>query len=319
MLDELRIARSDYSVIWKEFLEEFSKCPDKFFFFFEGEDEKYYGIRISIRLPFISEAEKISFNCKGKDSVLKIFDLLSSNEIVGNSLSSFFIDKDFDNNSRYEKEDMIFITDKYSIENYYVSVEVFNRILESEFKQKRIGNNKEIFDKISAIYKTRLEEFLDALDLLIAFILKLRERGLKNSNSLDNFEISKMTEIKIEKIKKKYSFDDIKKILNCVIDFSESDVLKIIRDNQLLDRESFYRGKYIIEFLRIFLDRLREDLIKSKPTLFNEKKALKLNLSRVNIISELSQYADTPACLFDFLDNLAKRRKSVFESKSILN
>jgi hypothetical protein len=54
--------------------------------------------------------------------------------------------------------------------------------------------------------------------------------------------------------------------------------------------------------MRIFLTQLKADRnIKAGRKVFKEKGNVKLQLTKGNTISELSQYADTPQCLRDFL------------------
>jgi len=67
---------------------------------------------------------------------------------------------------------------------------------------------------------------------------------------------------------------------------------------------ALFRGKQQLEFLRVFLTKLREERSKKENTMFSKRTLIKLQLSKANALSELSQYASTPACLFEFLKKL---------------
>ncbi|MBS0925997.1 hypothetical protein JK188_16050, partial [Providencia sp. JGM181] len=72
-----------------------------------------------------------------------------------------------------------------------------------------------------------------------------------------------------------------------------------------LNGELWFRGKQNLEFFRIFLQKIKEDRCKKTGRcIFKEKGNVRLQLSKLNCISELSQYAETPKCLHEFLSKL---------------
>ncbi len=63
-----------------------------------------------------------------------------------------------------------------------------------------------------------------------------------------------------------------------------------------------FRGKQNLDFFRAFILLLRDDRgKKSGRELFLKSGKVKLQLTKANTLSELSQYADTPTCLKKFL------------------
>ena len=67
-----------------------------------------------------------------------------------------------------------------------------------------------------------------------------------------------------------------------------------------------FRGKNIIEFLKIYLINLRLDKVQNKKpsesrVFFDKKGNLDFNITD-NILSEISSYAFTPDCLIEFLN-----------------
>lgn len=68
--------------------------------------------------------------CKNKKNVLKAYDTFYSSD-HSNVKMGFFVDRDFDDN-HYSMP--IYVTDVYSIENYYCSVEAVKRLLKYALK-----------------------------------------------------------------------------------------------------------------------------------------------------------------------------------------
>ncbi len=67
--------------------------------------------------------------------------------------------------------------------------------------------------------------------------------------------------------------------------------------------ELWYRGKQNLDFYRVFLSKLKTDRCrKNGRKLFHNRGNVKLQLTKSNAISELSQYAETPECLRNFLE-----------------
>jgi hypothetical protein len=69
------------------------------------------------------------------------------------------------------------------------------------------------------------------------------------------------------------------------------------------NRQKSFRGKFEIEFLFIVIQKLVEESNKDSSPYFTKKLAVKFSLQKNNIISALSQYADTPDCLYSYLES----------------
>jgi len=85
--------------------------------------------------------------------------------------------------------------------------------------------------------------------------------------------------------------------------YAESEIYFQQQEKKL---EELLRGKQQLEFLRVFLTHLREERSKKNNTTFSKKTPIKLQLSKANTLSELSQYAVTPNCLIAYLSNLSR-------------
>jgi hypothetical protein len=61
------------------------------------------------------------------------------------------------------------------------------------------------------------------------------------------------------------------------------------------------RGKYLLDFFRAFLEKIRSEISDGDSVVITKKIKTKLTISKNNILSDLSQYAETPTCLTKFL------------------
>lgn len=83
---------------------------------------------------------------------------------------------------------------------------------------------------------------------------------------------------------------------------SEIDAIKLTFDLQ--SPQKLFRWKYEMEFLYHILNNLILEFSKTSNR-FGEKRKIKLTLSKQNLLSELTQYADTPDCLLEYLSIFA--------------
>lgn len=98
---------------------------------FEGDDDKiiYYHWIEKIRPRW----KYASFPCGGKGQVLKLRTSLQR-DVTGLSAGIYFlVDRDYDDLRDQQPGPDIFMTDAYSVENYLVSDDVLEKILEIEF------------------------------------------------------------------------------------------------------------------------------------------------------------------------------------------
>lgn len=292
-------ARQNISVKYQEFMRIISK--NKFPMCFEGEDEKYY----SVRLTNLTSLDWVGINCGGKSKVIGLREKIRKNEAYKDKEVFFFVDSDFDSNEEIIDFEDIYITPCYSVENLYTSEEVFKRILKSEFNLGEFDEDPTCYQRVIKVFNDRKLEFLNSINdfnLLIHFLRNKEASGELHTNlNLNNIEIESLVSITLSKVEKKYDINDFHKIFpelpgDLKIELSMS--WSYFEDKC---KEKSFRGKQNLEFLRNFLTILKQDRgKKTDREIFNEKGKVKLQLTRANTISELSQYAETPHCLKDF-------------------
>ena len=298
---ELIRSRDSLSVKFLEFTRVVSKgrAPA----FFEGEDEKYYSIRINIIRPDIKWT---GINCGGKSNVVSMRKRIKNHGTYKNHPCLFFVDSDFDDNHELSGLDDLYITPCYSVENLYFTEAAFTRVLSAEFGVSDTCDEHECFDKCMESYRSIKTQYLDKIkgfNLLIKEV-RLMERSGDSVGRLNinNVNIDNLVSIDLSGITKVYTesspssiFPELEEEL--AISFAKSK--EYFKDKH---GEFWYRGKQNLEFYRVFLSKLKIDRCrKNDRELFLIKGNVKLQLTKSNAISELSQYAETPECLRNFL------------------
>lgn len=293
-IEKVRRKRENAVSIYTKFIKNRELFNKKLFCFFEGEDRKYYIIRIE-KYSNITEDNIISYSCNGKEQVLKLYQMLQSE--YKSVKKMFFVDKDFDET---EPNEELYVTPSYSIENYYVTSSAFERILYNEFGINKVDDD---YEKCLHDFNERKNEFNSEIKKLNVWIyyqkLKMKELGIVNIN-YKNFKLKKIFEIKIDKLKIKNSIT-IELLNNEYKEAYDVEEIELEKYMHLFDDESYLRGKYQLEFLKIIL----EDMInKNKKEEYFEcyRDNIKIN-PNVNTLSSLSIYADTPDSLKIFLSN----------------
>ena len=114
-LEKLRAARSSISVQFMNFMKVVSKDRSILVCFFEGEDEKYFSIRIN---TIRADLKWTGINCAGKSNVISLKDKITTHTKYQQSFVAFFIDNDFHDDA-IQAQPNIYITPCYSVENIY--------------------------------------------------------------------------------------------------------------------------------------------------------------------------------------------------------
>ncbi len=169
-LDELRKGRSKAQVAYQDFILHTRANKDGLFCFFEGKDNVYYIPRIK---RFTNKYHSI--HCGGREKVLKVYELINHHREYDKYKKAFLIDRDFNSPLSPPNPD-IFETPCYSIENFYVSVNVFQEIIKNYFYLSEISQEFEI---CLQLFKERQKEFHQAVILFNAWYACLIDKKKK--------------------------------------------------------------------------------------------------------------------------------------------
>ncbi len=314
-IEELRSSKEKPQVAFQEFSLSVSKFPNYLFCFFEGKDNPYYVPRIK---RFTNNYHAIK--CGGREKVLEVYRLINNRKEYNQYKKGFFIDKDFNVPS---SDPLIFETPCYSIENFYVSEEVFKEILKNEFHLSEVSDNS--FNILLSLYSKKQKEFHSAITLFNAWYACLIE--IRNITG-------QMTGVTLgEKIifKGRDSKDGGKKYLN-FIDFTLTnitthyDINKIketfpnateIQDTQLnakiqdfhdCEQHKMFRGKFELQFLIRFIQLLLKDAL-AKKEFFKDKSEFAFgdgnSLDNQQILTIFEGYAETSESLLEYMKKIS--------------
>ena len=115
------------------------------------------------------------FPLKGKDQVLQLRHIVNRdlNGLDRNTL--FFMDRDFDDYKGYQPSQTLFMTDRYSIENYLVEPEVMNEVLRNELC---CNTYPELRANILAIFNKQYDCFLECMREINFRVFLARKLGI---------------------------------------------------------------------------------------------------------------------------------------------
>ncbi|CEI80727.1 hypothetical protein BN997_00536 [Oceanobacillus oncorhynchi] len=194
---------------------------------------------------------------------------------------------------------------------------MLERILENEFK---ISEGDQEFTEVMEIFNLRQSEFHDSIALLNAWIFTCKKHiestGENIKLRLNELSFRKhLIEVSLDQIICKYNLNDIKDLLNIETTISDEE----LDNNYIWFKESphrgmIFRGKFELEFFKIFLMKIIEDRNKKDDRkIFQSKSKVSLNVE-TNILTTLSIYAETPEDLYDYIEKIWNCEKSIVSS-----
>lgn len=293
--DLLKGKTVDFAVCKQKYL--LKKNQGKIICFVEGKyDSDYYLDKFRNHLGDSFEI----IVCSNKKNVLKAYSEFyeADHEKVK---MGFFTDHDFDEELA---NPLIFVTDRYSIENYYCSISALNNILLYGLK---IQNNNEVNDVI-AYYKVCANNFHQAVAEFNSFysIIKMKQRqnNVTYKVCLQSHFPSKLVEIDVDNCIKNYDLVSLLSeysLPNSLITQKEVDA----EINKLTAKNPFnsFRGKYELEFTIKFITKIVNDANKRMPS-SKVKQKISATINNVCFMSDYAQYADIAKGLIDYLQKV---------------
>ena len=293
-LEELRNGRDTASAAFMQFTNYKNYFPDHIFAFYEGEDGKYYNSRIKK----IANRDLIHIKANSKSKVLEVMKMIQGKHEYDSVTTMYFVDRDMDFELEEYKNDNLYITPCYSIENLYVRSEAFGQILEDEFG---LNVQDPDYHKCFSLFLRYYEEFCGLMTEFNALVLIRNEKGLncgkvniqkiKTMTRLINFDI--MSGLRYS-IHYQGEIDKLKEKLNV----TDKDVEEAkIRLAKYGEPGEVFRGHNQLDFFATFIYKLSEN----KNSLFNPvPTSVNLNPNQ-NPLGDLSRYAITPPDLIDFI------------------
>ncbi|WP_238899431.1 DUF4435 domain-containing protein [Clostridium sp. YIM B02500] len=266
--------------------------------FFEGDDYQYYCSKINM---YLEDGEKVKvFNCDGKSNVLTIYGMIKDRTKDFGDKKLFFIDNDFDKFKIQSNE--IYTTPCYAIENFYITDRFIENFFIGEFKISENSNDidRSDFQKGIAYYKKQRDEFIEKVTLLNVWYSLQQNKIKLNPNKIDLPNLNKLKELK--NLQFPITIDFLKSITPNYINVTpleiESEKIRLLKDPV-----KSFRGKYFLEFLFEVITILTSDEAKNKKIFYKKRKA-SFSIGKSNTVSLLSQYAEVPKCLKEYLQRM---------------
>lgn len=301
-VDMLIKSKSTESVKFFEFIRLLAADSKFTAVFFEGEDEKYYTIRMNSIAP---DLKWQGINAEGKKNVINLRKMIRQHPDYHDKSCMFIVDADFDDNANLSGFEDVYVTPCYSVENLYTSEKVLKRILSAEFKITEYGGDAEDFAKALDVFKKVKADYNSCMlsfNIWIRAYRKSEQLQKLDKLNINNINLDQLVDVTLFGVNKKYSDASICSLFPVKSTPDKDFVENSIKYFSGSDREKKFRGKQQLEFFRIFLEKLKSDAnSKFNRVVFNRKLKVVLNLTKANCLSELSNYADTPDCFVGFV------------------
>lgn len=274
-IQALKDARGSDAVLKYDFLSLRQQIPDLRIFVFEGdEDKQVYRAWIG-RIDQDMDYEP--FVCNGKKKVLSLREILKKDRSGMISGVYFFVDRDYDDLQGYVQDNVTYITETYSVENFLVLPETIEKVLKDEF---HCGGFPDQCSKLLSLYDSVLSSFLDASAEANQRIYVARRLGLEIQGSLPK-SCTKICEVGLDAVNK--SSVPTSEWITYSDEPSSHKVLELQQEFSSLDPVRRYRGKFLIGFLWKWFEKLAEEYRQTGSQWFNGVK--RTSKVRVNEIS----------------------------------
>lgn len=300
--EKMRESRINGKSAFAEYCQEKSKYIGKLVCFYEGKDRFYYNNRIKEHTNYKIE-DIIKYECGGKKGVKYVRKRMIDEGYIcpkhDKIKKIFFIDKDYDDslNDTY----YLYQTPYYSIENFYVNIDVFKSILIVKFG---INSTEDDFNNCCNDFIKRQDEFhkyIFKVNVWLYYQKKIKGIEFQSSNlKLNNI----FDEISINKVSLKKEITNIIKFLEN--HFEESvkidtlgELRKAIEYFKKDNKNNLFRGKFELEFLSKIVQSIKKELNNQKY-FSKEYGTSKYDINN-ETLSNLSEFAETPQCLIEFL------------------
>jgi len=248
MLGEMKAARKGRAVLKIELATLRARLPDVAIFAFEGvNDKKIYYYWLSRCRPGLMYEP---FVCGGKKFVLQLKDVVDKDAYdLGKNLF-FFIDRDFDDSKGVPVDDRIYMTEKYSVENYVVHPDVISDLLTIEF---HCHSRPDIRTSIVDLYNRSMEAFLKSTREINFRIFLARKLRINVKGGLPD-KLNGLLDIELQSVSRRSMTVEAFVPLEREPTSSESDELRPEFD--ALVASDRYRGKFALDFAQKWLHAL---------------------------------------------------------------
>lgn len=272
LIKQMRDSRATSNVGFIDFSNYRKFFKTHVFCFFEGEDAKYYNLRIKN----IIGDNIIPITVGNKENNLKLWRKLKKEEAYKSVTKMFFVDKDMDDMPKDMDKDL-YVTPCYSIENLYVDRIVFKNILESEFSINEAEND---YMKALDYFDNSFESFCNEMLEFNALVLLRKEKNMNNGRvAINNIKTKNLVSVSLNVVKKSKNYSVTINDLKNQLQTNEFEVERAIeRIKRAGDFANVFRGKNQLDFFIAIINILKQ--ANFEETFFEKKrKTVSINLT----------------------------------------
>ncbi|GJD76586.1 DUF4435 domain-containing protein [Methylobacterium goesingense] len=308
--EALREGRNSYAVALHGLLRDFEKDAAQVFVLLEGKDADYYRLRISA--VCVGNNIKLSYrNLKGKKNEKSLIKAMKGNKTCERMRYMAFFDRDYEDDIAEIEQPENYVTPTYAIENLYTGVDSVAEMIHALLFSDAVHDDDDvkIIEDLIRDYQELQEKFHQAVSLFNHWGWVQRHMPRPGSLDLDkfDFDIHCESDFDSKTIVPRYTLSDLNDLAKDRSPVTAGEIAVASAWFQTRAAKSSYRGKQEVSFLYWFLQNLiSKGTAAQKP--FSKKMPCSKRVSKKELISELTNYAETPPELMDFI----RRRRDVF-------
>ncbi|WP_083440868.1 DUF4435 domain-containing protein [Aquincola tertiaricarbonis] len=261
-LKRITNAKSSRAVLKHEFATHISNIPvSTAIFVSEGPDDKciyHYWME-----KLIPQTAYESFISENKCNALKLYDSLCSDLTGLAERVYFFLDKDFDGPQGRTPSSKLFLTDCYSVENYFVCRQVLESVLTVDFHCNGYPSTRL---EILNCFETDYAQFLKVTKQLNFRIFVARQLASVQCVDMPS-RISHLADVQLGKVSSPHSGPPT---IALQPEPSASQFEQLAAAFEAFDPRAHYRGKFALLFFKEWLAMLRADRASEHCVMFKE-------------------------------------------------
>ena len=299
LTESLRLARKSRVAVLHEFWTLYDPTKERVHAFFEGqEDVAFYSHHIEKHSP--RGVELRTYRCDGKARVFEAFESIVE-RVPDVKLTLFFVDKDLDDilGEPWPTDPRIFVTDVYSVENYYVTEFVLLRMVRDCVKLTGCAFDESAFAVEFRIAHARFQQLMVPV---MAWILVARRLGLRPN--LGNLSSEMFCDLSAEgAVVRRHGrrVDELERHTGVKLGSGSFRRLRdALRELSRSEPKRVIRGKLELWFLVSFFGRLIEDL-RALATEVGGSAKVRRQFTLASIVGEVPHHVDAPKQLDLFL------------------
>ena len=288
---------------YHEFLTRYSKTRKIVYGFVEGRDDPCF-YRGFIDYFLVDDWSVELWPAGNRKQVLDIHNEIDWSRFPKNRIC-FFVDKDLSIliPERLTRDENIYVTDMYSIENSIVDSQTVKRVLGEVFGFSKARHSE--MDGVGSYFEDQLERFLVAMIPVMAQIL--RWRRTKADANLSDIKLESLLVVEAGSVKIDDSAVGMRAAREYIhlatkCDFVQSDDIshEIREFHANSHHRSFVRGKYVLWFMVEFCKSVR-DSYEQFFTGYKRQPKMNVSISAKNAVTIIGNRARIPRSLRGFL------------------